>query len=132
MCLEIVENGLPALLLELEGILVFRFKDLNHVRESAALDKVDNDPAVTNGIGELVIGGYNVKDAFKVKGGAAVSSGHAVIECTAGLQGARSSWTVPILRGEIPVQDVLRGSETVPDRIYRAFHGNFNRDDGFG
>lgn len=88
MLLEIVENGLPALFLKLEGILVFRLKGLNHLRESAMPDKVDNDPAVANGISELAIRGYNVEGAFKVKGGAAVSCGHAVTKGSTGLQGA--------------------------------------------
>lgn len=88
MLLEIVENGLPALLLELKGILAFRFEDLNHLCKSATVDKVNNDPAVANGISELVIRGYNVEGAFKVKGGASVFGCHSVAEGSAGLQGA--------------------------------------------
>ena len=126
---KVVENSLPPLALLVDGVRSFGIKSLSDHRSALRVVEVHLYAAA---IGDLVLEIVSLVDirirAFEVEAHTAVLRGHGRHEFAAYAQVVLSAWRMPIVRGECPLDDVLRRIPKFPDNVLRRVDNRRYRD----
>lgn len=128
MALEVVEDGLPALLLLFDGMRLLGIEGHAHINASRSFGKFDLRRALAEGIlDQLVCFDFGVGSG-EIEAETAVFRLHAGRKLATFAQIHAGSGRVPVIRGSIPLGNVRRCRVGVPDALDRSCDGGFNVD----
>jgi hypothetical protein len=124
---EIIQDSLPTSALQLPIVLRLRLKRLPHKDSVGAFGELNLDvPTVSQPVFDYLLGHDSSVRPLKVEPGAAVFCLHPRRELAALAQIDGPLSRVPVVRGCVPLLDVLRVVPCSPDRIQIGLHEGFD------
>ena len=129
MFLEIIEDRLPSHPLHLYRVFRIRIKHSPDPGLAIQILKTGfNFAAVRQRVLESALMRNLVINCLKVKTEAAISGFHPVAQPAARPEIIFSAWAAPVIRREVPLRDMFRRVEHLPDIATRSVCDSFNRD----
>lgn len=126
---EAIENALPALLLQLGRIFVFRIESFHHPRVMLGLREFDGDVPVVSKREVQCTRRFDLReDAFEIEPERPVLGLHAVFERAAYAQIRFCAGAAPSVGREIPVLDVLGRDPCIPNGLDGCGNQGFDSD----
>ncbi len=133
MCFEIIQDTLPALPLLLARQHVFRLEGFNQDYAAICFFKVNGDSSIIlEGIVDFPAWFNCDKSTFEIKALGAIPRFHAIFELVTHLQVYFRLGALPVLRREIPLDNMVGINPCLPNlfnwRCYNSFNGDIQRN----